>query len=174
MARQNSATIDGLFVGYGVRDTITAEQTNVHTKGRIREAVVEIDYRNITGFAGGTAASKKDFGIPVGAQIISSQLYIVTGFNTLTSIVIGTKQLAGTAISASGLHASTLLAAINTAGMTEEGAGALVGGVASTLVQYVSLDVTGSAPTAGHGILTVRYYEPVASQIPPAVLVGVQ
>ena len=174
MARASTATLDGVVVGYGVRDTITVEQTNIHTKGRIREAVVEIDFRNITTLAGGTAATKKDFGIPVGSQIISSQLSVITGFNTLTSIVIGTKQLAGTAISASGLHASTLLAAINTAGQTEEGAGALVNGVASTLVQYVSVDVTGSAATAGHAVLTVRYYEPVASQIPPAVLVGVQ
>jgi len=174
MARQTTSLIDGLTVGYGVRDTINGEQTNVHTEGRIKLAVVEVDFRNIARFATSTAATKFDFGIPAGSQIVSSQFLVVTGFNTLTSIVIGTKQFAGTTISASGLHASTLLAAINTAGMTEEGAGALVAGVASTLVQYVSLDVTGSAATVGHGILTVRYYEPVASQIPPAVLVGVQ
>jgi len=174
MARQTTSLIDGLTVGYGVRDTINGEQTNVHTEGRIKLAVVEVDFRNIARFATSTAATKFDFGIPTGSQIVSSQFLVVTGFNTLTSIIIGTKIFAGTTIVNNGLHASTLLAAINTAGFTEEGAGSQVGGVALTAPAYVSIDVTGSAATVGHGILTVRYYEPLASQIPPAVLVGVQ
>jgi len=173
MARAQTTTLDGVIVGYGTRDSYNPEQAVIHTKGRVKEVSVDIDFRNITSFATGTAASKKNLEIPLGSQVISSQLLIKTGFNTLTSVVIGLKIAAGTTVVANGLHAATLLAAINTAGMTEEGAGTQVGGTSLTTAAYVSIDVTGSAPTVGHGVLTVRYYEPVASQDPPAVITGV-
>ena len=173
MARAQTSTLDGVIVGYGTRDSYNPEQAVIHTKGRVKEVSVDIDFRNITSFATGTAASKKNLEIPLGSQVLSSQLLIKTGFNTLTSVVIGLKIAAGTTVVANGLHASMLLAALNTAGMTEEGAGAIVGGTALAAASYVSLDVTGSVPTVGHGVLTVRYYEPVASQDPPAVITGV-
>lgn len=176
MARANTTVLDGLVVGYGTRDTYNPEQSVVHTDGRVKFAQIDIDFRNIASFATGTAPSplKRNFEIPAGSVIQSSQFVIKTGFNALTSIVIGTKNSAGTTINSTGLHASTLLAAINTAGQTEEGAGAQINGTALASAAYVSLDVTGSAPTAGHGILAVRYLEPMVSQDPPAVLVGVQ
>src|SRR5882757_7859949 len=98
MARQNSATLDSLFVGYGVRDTINPDVTNIHTKGRIRELQVEIDFRNYLNFATSTAMSRKDFYIPSGSQIIDAKFTVTSAFNLLTSIVIGTKILAGTTI----------------------------------------------------------------------------
>jgi hypothetical protein len=175
MARASTATLDGLVVGYGTRDTYNPELSVVKTDGRIKTLQVEIDYRNITSFATGTAPSplKRNFEIPAGSVIQSSQFIIKVGFTALTSIIIGTKIAAGTTIVNNGLHASTALAAINTAGQTEEGAGSQVNGTALASAAYVSLDVTGSAPTAGHGILVVRYMEPMPSQDPPAVITGV-
>jgi hypothetical protein len=176
MARAGTATLDGLVVGYGTRDTINPEQALVHTLGRIRHLQVEIDALNYLQFATSTAPAsvKKNLEIPTGAVIQSSQFIIKTGFNLLTSVNIGTKNSAGTTIVAAGLHSAVVLASINTAGQTDEGAGSQVNGTALASAAYISFDVTGSAPTAGHGILIVRYLEPMPSQTPPAVLVGVQ
>jgi len=176
MARAGTATLDGLLVGYGTRDTINPEQALVHTLGRIKQLQVEIDATNYLQFATNTvpASVKKNLEIPVGSVIQSSQFIIKVGFNLLTSVNIGTKVAAGTTIVAAGLHSAVALAAINTAGMTDEGAGTQVNGTALASAAFVSFDVTGAAPTLGHGILIVRYLEPMPSQTPPAVLVGIQ
>lgn len=174
MARANEATLDNVTVGYGTRDTHNVEDAVVHTYGRIQQAELRIDHSTHTELASGTAPDAAAFEIPTGAAIKSAKLIVLEGFTDLTSIVVGTKGSDGVAEDADGLIASTALAAINTAGQTVEGAGAQIDGVVTDEPLYVSLDVTGTAPTAGEAVLVVEYYQPVPSSTPPAPLQGVQ
>jgi hypothetical protein len=148
---------------------------DVHTKGRLKQVQTVVNFATIASLATGTAVTSKNFPIPTGSVVRSANFVIKVGFNLLTSIVIGLKIAAGTTVVANGLLAATVLAAnLDTAGATNEGAGTIINGTALTAPSYVSLDVTGTTPTTGQGVLYVVYEEPYKDQTPPAVLVGVQ
>ena len=174
MARAEYATLDGLRVGYGARDSINPQAATVHTKGNLeRELLVVVDSSNITEFATATAVtSTQHMGIPSGAIVRSVRAVVVEGFNTLTSIIVGLKEFDGTTNDDDGLIASTALAAIDAAGETVEGAGAHVNGPALDVESYLSLDVTGSAPTAGELHVYIQYDMPMVDQDAPAVITG--
>lgn len=175
MARGNTwLNADGLEVGFGVRDTHNIEDAIVHTLGRVKEVEVHIDHSTIAELATGTAPNSKHIEIPAGSVVRSAYLRVDTGFDALTSIVVGLKQQSdGATIDDDGLIASTLLAAIDTAGEVVVGAGAVIDAATETAVPaVVSLDVTGSAPTVGSAKLYVEYMEPLPSAEAPDVIVG--
>ena len=173
MARANTAQLDGLTVGYGARDTINAQGAMVHTLGNTgKEYVVVVDYSNIASFATATAAGPYDFEIPAGSVIRSANLVVEEGVTDLTSLVVGLKEADGTTNDDNGLIDTTLQAAIGTAGITVEGAGAHVDGPVLAVDSFVSIDVTGTAPTAGRVALTVTYDMPHVSQDAPGVISG--
>lgn len=163
---------DGLQVGFGTRDSHNVEDARVHTLGRTKEAELRIDHSTVAGLATGTAPTSKSFEIPAGSVVRSAKLVVIEGFSDLTSIVVGTKGSDGVTEDADGLIASTALANINTAGQSVEGAGAQINDVATDEALYVSLDVTGTAPTAGEAALVVEYDEPVPSSTPPGIEIG--
>lgn len=142
----------------------------VHTKGRVRQLEVHVDFSTITDMATGLYVSK-EFEIPAGALIRSSKMIVGDGITALTSLVIGMKDTVdGSVIDADGLHTVILLAALG-AGTIHVGAGALVGAqLASDSV--VSLDVTGTTPTAGDATILIEYEVQPADATPPNVIVG--
>ena len=172
MARANSATLDGLYVGYGARDTINPEAATVHTKGNQgRELQVVVDVSNYLGFATSTAVSStKHMGIPAGAVIRGGRIVVTEAVNNLTSIDVGLKEFDGTEIDADGLADDTLLAAL-TAGAVVELDGALLS-TALADAGYLSLDVTGTAPTTGELHIYIEYDMPVVDQDAPDVITG--
>lgn len=172
MARGNTWTnADGLVVGFNTRDTHNVEDSQVHTMGRRKQAELRIDHSTHAGLAGAVAPTSKSLEIPAGSALISSVLVVEEAFTDLTSIVIGTKGSDGVAEDADGINTTILLAAL-TAGATVEGTGAQLGGDVTDEALYVSLDVTGTAPTAGEAVLHIEYLEPVPSSTPPAPIVG--
>ena len=172
MARGNTWTnADGLVVGFASRDTYNSEGAIVHTMGRVKQLEVYIDHTNIADLASGAGTyNSKSFEIPAGSIIRSAQLDIKEAFADLTSIVIGGKDTVdGTVDDADGFVASTLLASLVVGQIA--GAGAYVGAeLASDIV--VSLDVTGTAPSAGQAVLLIEFEEPVPSADAPAPIVG--
>lgn len=172
MSRGNTWTnADGLVVGFASRDTHNVEDSVVHSMGRIKQAELRIDASTVAGLATATAPTSKSFEIPTGAAIKSATMIVTESFDALTSIVVGTKGSDGVTEDDDGLIASTLLAVL-IAGATIEGAGAQVAGVITDEPLYVSLDITGAAPTVGEATLLIEYIEPVPSSEPPAVIVG--
>ena len=173
MSRANTAVLDGLIVGYGARTSLNPYSGQVHTLGNTdKEMQIVVDFTNIDRFATDEAVDTRDVPLPVGAVVRSARLVVTEGFATLTSIVVGLKELDGTTNDDDGLVASTALALINTAGQTIEGAGAHVNGPALAVPSYVSLDVTGTAPASGQATLYVQYDMPQVSQDTPDVIVG--
>jgi hypothetical protein len=175
MARANTAVLDGLQVGYGARDSINPQAATVYKSGNLdRELLVVVDSTNIAEFATATAVtSTKHMGLPVGAAVRAVRAVVVEGFNNLTSIVVGLKEFDGTTNDDDGLIASTALALINTAGQTVEGGGAHVDGPVLDVESYMSLDVTGTAPTLGELHVYIQYDMPMVDQDAPDVIVGV-
>ena len=163
---------DGLIVGYGARDTYNSAPAVVHTMGRVKQVEVHIDHSNISEIASGAGTlTGKEAVIPAGSISRSAQLHVTEAFADLTSIVVGGKDTTdGTVDDADGFVASTLLAAL-TADAIIAGAGAYVGAKLANDV-VASLDVTGTAPTAGQAVLLVEYEEPVVDAVAPAVITG--
>jgi hypothetical protein len=175
MARANTATLDGLLVGYGARDSINPQGASVNTgPGNLdRELLVVVDHTNVADFATATAVeSTQHMGLPVGSKVRAVRAEVVEAFDDLTSIVVGLKEFDGTAIDADGLIASTALADIDAVGDTIEGAGDLVDGAPLEDAGYLSLDVTGDAPTSGELHVYIQYDMPAVDQDAPDVIVG--
>lgn len=172
MSRANTAILDGVEVGYGTRDSHNIEDAVVHTMGRLAQAEVRIDASTIASLATGVAPTSKSFELPTGAAIHSSKFIVEEVFADLTSIIIGTKGADGVTEDDNGLHTVEVLAVL-LAGATFEGNGAQVGGVITDEPLYVSLDVTGTAPTTGSGVLVIEYYQPVPTSEAPAPVQGV-
>lgn len=177
MARANTATLDGLVVGYGTRDSHNVEDSVVHTMGRIKQVEVRIDHSTHVDLATGTAPTTKSFGLPAGSMITGGRLVVLETFTDLTSIIVGTKGSDGVTEDDNGLLTTVVLADLTVGeslvldgAQVQEEADADV--VVTDEVLYVSLDVTGTAPTAGEAVLVFEYQEPVPSSTPPAVIVG--
>lgn len=176
MARANTATLDGLVVGYGARDTLNPQSATVHTKGNLeREILFVIDSSNIAEFATGTAVPTTWGAIPDGAVVRSARAVVVEAFVGLTAttglIDVGLKQLDGTAIDANGLIVGAN-GQFETVDATVEGAGALIDGPLVTPAGYPSADITGASPTAGELHVYVQYDMPMVDQDAPAVITG--
>lgn len=173
MARANTATLDGLLVGYGARDSINPQSATVHTKGnQARELQVVVDASNIADFATATAVdSTKHIGIPAEAVIRGSRLVITEAFDALTSVDAGLKEFDGTAIDADGLYDGTVLANIDAVGDVVVADGNLLNTQPGE-VGYFSLDVTGTAPTVGEMHVFIEYDMPAVDQDAPDVITG--
>ncbi len=172
MARAETSILDGLEVGYGTRDSFNIEDAEVHTLGRIRQHVVRVDHTTIANLATGVVPSSKVFEFPTGAAHMRSKLVVEESFADLTSIIVGTKrQSDGITVDDDGFFTTVLLAAL-TADAVIEGSGAFIDGDRSTAPAVVSLDVTGTPPTAGELVLVFEYLEPYVSQASPAIIVG--
>jgi len=172
MARGNTATLDGLVVGYGTRDSRNVEDAVVHTMGRVKQVEVHINAGNLASLATATAPTSKVFEMPAGAIIRHAYLHVTESFDVLTSVVVGTKlQADGATVDDDGLLTVILLAAL-VADATIEDTGAQVNGAPLAAASVVSFDVTGTTPTVGEAVLTIEYQEPVADQDAPAVIVG--
>jgi len=172
MARSNTWTNpDGLVQGYGSRDTHNIEDAVVHTLGRRKEVEVHIHYSTLSSLATGTLASSKALTVPAGAQIVDGSLRVEEDITDLTSLVIGMKDTVdGSTIDADGLLTSTAEAALE-----DDTVVALDGALLGTKLASagtVSLDVTGTAPTAGRAVLYFVYLDPVVDADAPAVITG--
>ncbi len=172
MARENTATLDGLIVGYGTRDSHNVEDATVHTYGRVKQVELRIDHSTIAGLADALAATSKSHVIPAGSKIVKSDLTILEAFVGSTDIIVGIKEVDGTTQDPNGLH-TVEIDAVLLAGATFEGNGAVIDADVTDADMVVSVDTT-AAPTAGEAVLLVEYIEPLPSSTPPAVLVGIQ
>lgn len=172
MARANTATLDGLVVGYGARDTKNAQEALVHTMGRIKHLEVHLDHSTITNMATSTAVDGRNFGIPSGANVKRVVVRVDEAFDSAApatdTVIVGTKQSDGTTIDNDGLVASTTVASF-TAGATIEGAGALVDGDALSATSYISVDPSATL-TAGAATLLIEYIEDTPSTDAPDVI----
>ena len=157
--RANSWTnADGLYIGYGARDTVNVEAGSIHTKGRVRQLEVEI-YATEGGDGTTTA---KDSRIPLGAVVTGATLYVSEAFADGTSVSVGTTQDGGAnTADPDSLVAATLTAAL-TEGAVVAGAGDLIDAMVETYPVVVTTTVTG-AFTAGHATVVIEYIQPSAS-----------
>jgi hypothetical protein len=166
MARENTATLDGVIVGYGTRNSANPEAGQVHTKGRSHEVEVNLDFRAMpTGQT--VAASIKDHRIPAGSVIRSARLAVAEVFAGATTLSAGLRQLDGTAVGA----ATTILSAATVAAVGNVLADDL-DVEASTTDVYLAV-VTDVPATAGRGTLTVVYDEKVPASVEPAPVQGI-
>lgn len=181
MARANTATLDGLVVGYGTRDSINPQDAVVHVMGRIKQQEIYIDISNYLEFAEAALPVEgvlKAFEIPAGSALHSVSFVTGDAWNNLTSIAMGLKDTA----TGAQLHAADdtlitdvegILASMG-AGERIIGAGTLLqsGDVVTSANAIVSLTVTGAAPTTGNAVVLVEYIEPKQDQSAPAVIIG--
>ncbi len=180
MAREQTATLDGVIVGYGTRDSINVEDAVVHTLGRVSQLEVTVDVSNYLTLAEAVAPSSKQFAIPAGSVIQSVTVTTANAWNTLTSVAMGLKD----ATSGAQLHGGDDvlvtdvegILAVFGAGDYFYGAGALADGttdIVTTADSVLSFTVTGSAPTTGQSTVLIEYVEPVPSSDAPAPVQGV-
>lgn len=139
---------DGLKVPFGTSDGIQAEAGGIHTKGTVKELIVEIDFSNLPGT--GTALEGDNFQLPLGAAVISSIYTPTTTFSH--AVEIGTMGADGVVEDKDGLHTTSVLAT----GTTNVGAGAQIGDVIAEDL-YITVAETTTPPTAGAGTLVVSY-----------------
>lgn len=167
MARANTATLDGLLVGYGARDTYNMESARVHTLGRLHQIEIVLNAAN-SGDASTGSLSAKEAVIPAGSMLLSADFVVATtlvGPTAATGIDVGLKDTVdGTAIDADGLVATVALSGVSV------GAGALINTITSQDA-VVSIDVD-AAVTAGEATVLVQYVEPAAGQDAPDVITG--
>jgi hypothetical protein len=181
MSRDNIATLDGLVVGYGTRDSINPQDAVVHTLGRIKQQEIKIDVSNFTEFEVDVLpveGATKAFTIPAGSSIQAVTWVTGTAWADLTSIAMGLKDTATGAV----LHTvdDTLITDVEGilasmgAGEKIVGLGTLTlsGALTTSADSLVMLTITGTPPTAGTATVLVEYIEPTASQTSPAVIVG--
>ena len=172
MATANTWTNDdGLVVPFGARDTHNIEDAVVHSLGRKKEVEVHIHYSTLSSLATGTLASTKAISVPAGAVIEGGYLRVEEDITDLTSLVVGLKDTVdGSTIDADGLLTSTAEAALEDDDVVALD-GALLGAKLATR-GTVSLDVTGTAPTAGRAVLFFTYLDTVVDADAPAVITG--
>lgn len=182
MARGNTWTnSDGLVVGFAERDTINAQDANVHTLGRVKQTEVVVDYTNILTFAEDllpTEGASKAYIIPAGSSIVGITLTVEADVTDLTSLAMGLKDTA----TGAQLHSAddvlvTDAEAIEANLETDDklvGTGTLTDAqsVVTSADSTLSITVTGSDPTAGRFIALLEYIEPQASQTAPSVIIG--
>ncbi len=163
---------DGMIESYGTRDSHNVEDAIVHTLGREKQAEIRFDHTTLASLATGVVPSSKVFTIPVGAKFISSDMTILEAFVGSTNLIVGTKLAAdGLTEDDNGLH-TVEIDALLLAGATFEGNGALLNADVTTAAQVLSVDEGTGPATAGEAVVVVRYYEPLPSSTPPAVIVG--
>jgi hypothetical protein len=174
MSRGNTWTNnDGIDVGFSTRDTHNIEDAVVHTLGRVKQLEIRIDNSTIAGLASATAPGSKAIGIPARSTITRSTFTVIEAFDALTTFLVGTKGSDGVAEDANGLHDAVALAEVDAIGNIHVGDGAQIMNILNTDEElYISLDITGTAPTVGQAVLLVEYIEPVPTQEAPDVITG--
>lgn len=181
MARANIATLDGLVVGYGTRDSINPQDSVVHTLGRVKQAEIVVDFTNIAEFVEDALPVEgvaKAFVIPGGSNILRTTIVVEDDVTDLTSLAMGLKDTA----TGAQLHGGTdvlvtVVEAIEAnleTGDTVVGLGSLMDdlGVVTSEDALLSITVTGTPPAAGRMIVLIEYVEPQATQTPPDVITG--
>jgi len=138
---------DGLSVPFGTSDGIQAEAGTVHTKGLVKEMVVEVDISNLPGY---TVPQGNDTPIPAGATILSAKFISETVFDN--AVEVGTKILAGTVSDKNGLIGTNVMAADTVV----VGAGAQINTTIATDL-WITVVATTTAATTGKGTLIVEY-----------------
>ena len=175
MGRANTATLDGLTVGYGPRDSLNPETAPIHTLGRSKTMELRLEASDVPSLAVAVARDSKHMEIPIGSAIRSANIIVISdilGLTTTTGrLAVGTVDAAGVQITAAGLVADQAEAAL-VAGNTVEGAGADIDDVVTAVATYPSIEITGADPTSGELVLTIVYDEPVPSSVSPAIIVG--
>lgn len=162
---------DGLRVPFGARDTHNIEDAVVHSLGRRKEVEVHIHYSTLSSLATGTLDSTKVIEVPAGSTLVDGFLRVEEDITDLTSLIIGLKDtLTGATIDDNGLLTATVEAGLED-DTTVALDGALLGEKLAT-TGTVSLDVTGTAPTAGRAVLYFVYLDGVVDADAPDVIVG--
>lgn len=171
---------DGLIIGNGPHTSDDAVPAINAGRGALRTIQTRIGYADLVSAGASwtaTDGSPNAVVIPRGSRIVRATFAVKTSFATLTALVIGTwgikdRQYDITAAvdDADGIMTTTEGAAANLAAgnivncngaliALSSNVGILVGATSNSncVLQYV---YTGSAPTAGDGVLTVEYYTP--------------
>ena len=150
---------DGLTQRYGKQWSTNNLARKPSTAGSLKEIVLDFSYDWLAAYdeGDGPTDSMDRFGgaqafIPEGAHIAA---VFVIGRETFDEdVVVGLYEKDGTVIDADGLVVATSFAA----GTSYEGAGALVGTVA-TEDSYIVVDAAIGAPTEGEARLIVKYFD---------------
>lgn len=153
---------DGLEVKFGTELAITAKSgTPEDNQGGTRKMVVDIDTQDSEFPAFGDADKllhSPTSAIPDNAIIKSAILTVITAFTSAgaPTLDIGLKEQDGTEIDHNGLLAAVALAAIDTVGEENVGAGALI---ATKLAAngYISINTGTADYTAGKARLIIEY-----------------
>ena len=138
---------DGLNVSFGTSDGIQSTAAAIHTKGMVKELIVEVDFSNLPGY---TVPQGDNVQLPAGATILSAKFVSETVFSH--AVEVGTKILAGTVSDKNGLIATNVMAADTVV----VGSGAQVNTTIATDL-WITVVETVTTPTTGAGTLIVEY-----------------
>ena len=148
MSRANTwLNDDGLNVPFGSSDGIKYTAAGIHTKGLVKELIVDIDFATLPGY---TVPQGDDVQLPAGASIVSAKYYSDIVFSH--AVEFGTKIAAGTVSDKNGL----ITTAVMTADTVVVGTGAQVNTKIATDL-YITCVETTTPPTTGAGRLIVEY-----------------
>ncbi len=164
MARQESWTnSDGLFVGFGPRDSSNENAATVRTMGNVEIQQFALDFDNMPAYGTAPNLQGKTIPIPRFSQIIRADFRVVDAWIGGTNIDFGSQDSTGAAGDDDGFDVAVLTAAlVANAVIIFDGAYLTTAGVIISTVadQFFSTVVTGTY-TAGSGIVTVEYLRPM-------------
>ena len=177
MARANSWTNDdGLFVGFGTRDSKNDNGATVQTEGNVESFSMELEWDNLPA-AAPTAPLSKSIPIPANSTIHRATLSVTEAFTAAggATLDIGFKQADGTDIDLNGIDAVIAITVIDAIGDVVQCNGALVGGLVTVrlLDAYISTVVTTGPFTAGMAELTIEYSRPLPDSDPTDPIDGI-
>ncbi len=161
MARANSWTnSDGLFVGFGTRDSSNQNAATVRTMGNVEIMQFPLNFDNMP--ASGTAPSSKSILIPRHSTMTAGNFRVSEAWAGGTNIDFGTMDSAGVAIDDDGFDVAVLTAALTLDAVIDFN-GALMNDIDTSIGvvdTYFATLVTGTF-TAGKGIVTLEYIRPM-------------
>jgi hypothetical protein len=168
---------DGLEVGFGTRDSLNIEDSQVHTLGREKQAEIVITAENAGSFVDGVVPTGKEFQLPAGSSVQSVQVETVVAFDVTTSITLGTRD-ATTGVSidteaymdaVDGVAAN--MAVVGDMIFSSTGNDILAAQV-TAVDSILELVQAGGDATDGELRVLIRYVEGSVAQDSPAIIVG--
>jgi hypothetical protein len=176
MARQDTWTnADGLSIGFGRLDSKNPNASTVRTQGNLERMSMVLDWDQLPPVAG--APSAKSIPIPANSLIHRATLRVIQGFTSggSTTMSIGLKNAAGTAIAATGIDATIAKTAMDTAGEVVQCDGSLVGGTATIGAAdgYITTTIATGPYESGRAELVIEYSKPLADTLPADPIDGI-
>ena len=177
MARSASWTNpDGLFVGFGARDSKNDNGATVRTEGNVEIFSMILDFDTLPA-AAGTAPLSKSIPIPANSFIHSASLRVILAFTAAgaATLDIGFKETDGTDIDLDAIDSVIAITVIDAIGDVVQCNGAFVNGLVTTglLDSYISTVVSTGPFTAGQAELTIEYSRPLPDTDPTDPISGI-